>query len=61
MTLEFYQTVMGKEFYDRTMPRIAKALERIAAQLEEDAKERHVTEEAKPTEHEGVFDHYGCR
>jgi hypothetical protein len=31
---EFFQTVMGKQFYDGTMPRIAKALERIADAME---------------------------
>jgi hypothetical protein len=40
MTIEFFQTVMGKEFYDSTMPRIAKALEKIAKRLEKDAEER---------------------
>lgn len=32
---EFFQTVMGHQFYDGTMPKIAKALERIAAALEQ--------------------------
>jgi len=27
---EFYQTVMGREFYDRTVPRLVAALEKIA-------------------------------
>lgn len=31
----FFQTIMGHTFYEGTMPRIAKALERIAAALEE--------------------------
>ena len=32
---EFFQTYMGRAYYEGTMPRIAKALERIAAALEE--------------------------
>jgi hypothetical protein len=31
---EFFHTRMGQTFYDSTMPRIAKALEQIAAKLE---------------------------
>ena len=31
----FFQTLMGHTFYEGTVPRIAKALERIAAALEE--------------------------
>jgi len=34
VTTEFFQTVMGRQFYDGTMPRIARALERIADGLE---------------------------
>ena len=32
---EFFQTVMGKRFFESTAPRIASALERIADALEE--------------------------
>ena len=31
--MDFYQTNMGKGFYERTVPRIAKALEDIAKSL----------------------------
>ena len=31
----FFQTIMGHTFYEGTVPRVAKALERIAAALEE--------------------------
>jgi hypothetical protein len=31
---EFFQTIMGRQFYDGTLPRIAQALERIATALE---------------------------
>ena len=31
--MDFYQTKMGKGFYERTVPRIAKALEDIAKSL----------------------------
>lgn len=30
----FWQTLMGKAYYEGTLPRIARALERIAAALE---------------------------
>ena len=32
--IEFYQTVMGKQFYQGTLPSIAKELSRIADALE---------------------------
>ena len=35
---EFFMTRMGQQFFDGTMPRIAKALERIAKALEAEAK-----------------------
>ncbi len=31
---EFFQTLMGRRYYESTMPRIADALERIATALE---------------------------
>jgi hypothetical protein len=31
---EFFQTIMGKKFYERTVPEIAKQLSRIADELE---------------------------
>ena len=31
---QFFQTAMGKAFYERNVPRLAKALERIADALE---------------------------
>jgi hypothetical protein len=34
MSIEFFQTVMGHHFYEGTAPRIAKALERIADNLD---------------------------
>lgn len=34
MSVEFFQTVMGHKFYEGDVPRIAKALERIATALE---------------------------
>ena len=35
----FHQTVMGKRFYEHTLPRILEQLERIAAALEQLAKD----------------------
>jgi hypothetical protein len=39
---EFFQTAMGRTFYEGTMPRIAKALDRIATALESQAQQEHV-------------------
>ena len=39
MSVEFFQSVMGKMFYEATMPRIAKALERLASALEKQIPE----------------------
>jgi hypothetical protein len=38
MSIAFFQTIAGKQFFDGTVPRIARALERIAAALETDMK-----------------------
>jgi len=32
---EFFQTMMGRKFYEADVPRVASALERIAAAMEE--------------------------
>lgn len=45
---EFFQTMMGQRYYEGTMPRIAKALERIADQLEKGNAD--VLKNVKPTE-----------
>ena len=37
--MEFYQTIMGKRYYEATLPSIARSLERIANALEELLKE----------------------
>lgn len=37
MSVEFFNTKMGRQFFDGTLPRIAKALERIADRLDADA------------------------
>lgn len=49
---KFFETRMGQHFYDGTMPRIAAALERIAAALEEQTKPQPAT--ATPEELESV-------
>jgi hypothetical protein len=33
MSPEFYQTIMGKRFYESTAPKIAESLEKIAVEL----------------------------
>lgn len=38
MGIEFFQSMMGRKFYEADVPRITKALERIADALEEQNK-----------------------
>jgi len=38
----FFQTVMGRAFYEGTMPRLAKAAERIAVGLERMADQQDI-------------------
>jgi len=52
MSAEFFQTPMGRHFYEGTMPRIASALEKIANNMETFMKE---TEEAENTEDTSQF------
>lgn len=43
--MKFFQTVMGRQFYDGTAPRIADALERIAASLsKQDERDRRIAD-----------------
>ncbi len=35
--MEFFQTVMGKQFFDSTLPRLVRAVERLAQATEERA------------------------
>ena len=37
---EFYQTLMGRKFYEADIPRIVKSLERIAIALEKQEMEQ---------------------
>jgi hypothetical protein len=41
---EFFQTMMGKRFYESTAPRIASALERIAEALEKNLESEDASE-----------------
>lgn len=43
MSVEFFQTVMGRKFYERDIPQLIKQLEKIGAELERsnDLKEGH--------------------
>lgn len=41
---DFFATIMGRKFFEGTIPRIADALERIAKQLEETAKAKKAVE-----------------
>ena len=42
---EFFQTGMGRKFYDGDVPRLLKALERIATALERIADQQMTTTE----------------
>ena len=42
MGIEFFNTMMGRKFYEADVPRITKALERIADALENQNKEDEV-------------------
>ena len=48
---DFFQTRMGHAFYNGTMPRIAKALEKIAEQLAELVDVLKQRPPAPPKEH----------
>ena len=41
---EFFQTRMGQQFYDSTMPRIAEALEKLVTSLEKPQTAKHTIE-----------------
>lgn len=47
----FWQTMMGKVYYEGTLPRIARALERIAAALE---AQNRATPTPNPHTHQGT-------
>lgn len=38
MSVEFFQTIMGKRFYEGTMPQIATSLAKIAKQMENESE-----------------------
>ena len=44
---EFFRTIMGRQFIDGTMPRLVKALERIATAMEAAAEKAAAEEVAK--------------
>lgn len=39
---EFFKTIMGKKFFDYTLPNIAKSLDRIANELEKQNQTKHI-------------------
>ena len=45
----FFQTIMGRQFYDGTMPKMVKAAERIATGLERIADQGNGEPDAKVT------------
>jgi len=54
MPPEFFQTVMGRAFYEHTVPKIAATLERIATTLEQlnrFMQEKEAMQEAEKTEY----------
>lgn len=46
--IQFFQTIMGKAFYELHVPKIARSLERIAKSLEKLSEEQVVLAEATP-------------
>lgn len=50
---EFFTTIMGRKFFEGTIPRIASALERIAKQLEESAKAKKAAEPLQVSDRSG--------
>lgn len=50
MSYEFFQTVMGRKFYEYDIPRIAEALERIAKALERQNEIRDSNSREKGTD-----------
>ena len=47
--VDFHNTLMGKKFYDYTMPEIGKQLKRIADQMEKGANAQNVLSESERT------------
>ena len=45
----FFQTLMGRSYYEGTLPRIARALERIATALEANPTTTPITATTAPT------------
>ncbi len=56
--MDFYQTKGGQQFYYGTMPRIAKALERIADVLEASSKKEEETSVEPQKEEDGIAPFY---
>jgi len=56
---QFFQTGMGRKYYESTLPSIARALERIAAALEEsnEAEDFQGLEEEEEEDYEYVTLH----
>ena len=53
MNIQFWQTVMGKTFYDRTMPELVRELHRLNNNLERllvTCWQERLTESQKPKE-----------
>ena len=50
---QFFETLMGRKFFESSIPRIAAALERIAKQLEETAKAKKAAEPLQVSDRSG--------
>ena len=58
MTVQFFQTRMGSKFFEADVPRIIEAINRLAAAMEEQCKEKTATalksqEKSSPTTSSG--------
>jgi hypothetical protein len=54
---KFFETKMGHQFYDGTMPRIAKALERIATAMEKQQQKAHEADDPHCTCNDCIASH----
>lgn len=48
--MEFFQTVMGRKFFEGQVPKLIKALERIADALEDIAEQKETKDKEDGTE-----------
>ena len=60
MGIEFYNTMMGKKFYEGTMPRIASSLEKLTELLAKQGAPEELAEWVLVSPHEDMESTYEC-